>query len=142
MIMPMCSTDEDMFENSPWDFAKFSDDCFKQFAVRPRNEQVPILEFGGKEIETASNIVFSNGLLDPWSSGGVLANVSSQVLSILIPDGAHHFDLRGENLLDSESVKSARKFHQKQISKWLDKYYFHHLPSEAYFDMLKVFNNM
>ncbi|XP_030748658.1 lysosomal Pro-X carboxypeptidase [Sitophilus oryzae] len=124
MIMPMCSTDEDMFENSEWDFKKFSDDCYEQYKVRPRNEEVPILEFGGKNIETASNIVFSNGLLDPWSSGGVLQNVSSEIAAIVIPDGAHHFDLRGSNALDSESVQNARKFHQNQIKKWLHQFYF------------------
>ncbi|CAG9759251.1 unnamed protein product [Ceutorhynchus assimilis] len=132
MIMPMCSTDTDMFENSAWDFQQFSDDCYKQFSVRPRNEEVPILEFGGTEIETASNIVFSNGLLDPWSSGGVIKNISSQVLSILIPDGAHHVDLRAANPLDTESFKTARQFHEKQINKWLDKFYFKSLPLEAY----------
>merc|ERR1719347_2330715 len=28
--------------------------------------------YGGRNLDSASNIVFSNGLLDPWSSGGVL----------------------------------------------------------------------
>lgn len=132
MIMPMCSTDEDMFENAPWDFKEFSDDCYSKFSIRPRNEKVPILEFGGKDLEAASNIIFSNGLLDPWSSGGVLQNISSQVFAVLIPDGAHHFDLRGANELDSESVKSARDFHSKHISKWIDKFYFKNLPETVY----------
>lgn len=130
--MPMCSTDEDLFENSAWNFTEYSDNCYKQFGVRPRNEKVPILEFGGKEIETASNIVFSNGLLDPWSSGGVIANVSEQVSSVLMPSGAHHSDLRSANELDSEDVKSARLFHKKHIQKWLDKFYYRNLPLDIY----------
>ncbi|XP_066258958.1 lysosomal Pro-X carboxypeptidase [Euwallacea similis] len=123
MIMPMCKTDEDMFENAPWNFEEFSNSCFQQFSVRPRSEEVPILEFGGKDLATASNIVFSNGLLDPWSSGGVLTNISSEVLAVLIPNGAHHMDLRASNLLDGEDVKIARNVHEREIDKWLAKFY-------------------
>ncbi|KAL1493398.1 hypothetical protein ABEB36_011459 [Hypothenemus hampei] len=137
MIMPICSTKDDLFEDYQWDFSEFSNSCFKKFSVRPRNEEVPILEFGGKDIETATNIVFSNGLLDPWSSGGVLKNISSQVVSILIPDGAHHVDLRSSNPLDNEDVKVARQFHEIQIKKWLDKYYFHNLPLDVYSEKFK-----
>ncbi|XP_050303618.1 lysosomal Pro-X carboxypeptidase-like [Anthonomus grandis grandis] len=134
MVMPMCSTDEDLFENAPWNFEEFSLNCDVMFKVRPRSERVAILEFGGKLIDSASNIVFSNGLLDPWSSGGVMTNVSSQIFAVLIPDAAHHADLRGENPLDSGSVRSAREFHANQISKWVDKFYFKRLPLEAYYE--------
>ncbi|CAG9817007.1 unnamed protein product [Phaedon cochleariae] len=127
MIMPMCSTSFDMFEDAPWDFEKYSDDCYKKFSVRPRNEQVPLLEYGGKDIKSASDIVFSNGLMDPWSSGGVLSNVSDRISAVIIPDAAHHFDLRGANANDPGSVREARRFHVKRIHKWLNKFYFENL---------------
>lgn len=125
--MPVCSTDNDMFENISWDFRKFSDNCYKQFGVRPRNQNIPVLAYGGKYLAPYSNIVFSNGLLDPWSSGGVLHNISSTVLAVIIPDGAHHFDLRGENEKDTVAVIEARKFHIRQIRKWLNEYYFENI---------------
>lgn len=130
IIMPMCSDNNDMFENTKWDFKKYSDDCLKKFGVRPRDEDVPILEYGGKELVSASNIVFSNGLLDPWSSGGVLSNITRKVVAVVIPDGAHHFDLRAANVLDTESVRLARQFHVHEIRKWLDRYYLDHIGSE------------
>ena len=49
--------------------------------------------YGGRKIEAASNIVFSNGLLDPWHGTGVLQNVSDSVIAIIIPEGAHHLDV-------------------------------------------------
>lgn len=123
MVMPMCSTDDDMFENSAWDFNKFSNDCIKKFGVKPLRSDVAILKYGGKQIQSYSNIVFSNGLLDPWSGGGVLSNVSNEILAIVIPEGAHHLDLRSADPNDPASVKYARQFHIKSIKKWLLNFY-------------------
>ncbi|EFA10876.1 lysosomal Pro-X carboxypeptidase [Tribolium castaneum] len=124
MIMPMCSDDNDMFENQSWDFKKYSDKCYTKWGVRQTNAELPILEYGGKDITAASNIVFSNGLLDPWSSGGVLSNISSTVSSVIIPEGAHHLDLRGENRNDPKSVIEARQFHVSSIRKWITDFYY------------------
>ncbi|CAG9855549.1 unnamed protein product [Phyllotreta striolata] len=123
MVMPMCSVDSDMFENAAWDFNKYTNDCSKNFNVRPRSQNEPILEYGGKDISTASNIVFSNGLLDPWSSGGVLRRINDNIKIVVLPDGAHHYDLRGKNDEDTSSVKMVRSFHAKEIKRWLKKYY-------------------
>lgn len=140
MIMPMCSDDNDMFENGAWDFKKFSDDCFKKWGVRQTNPELPILEYGGKDIGAASNIVFSNGLLDPWSSGGVLSNISSSVSSVIISEGAHHLDLREENKNDPKSVIEARKFHVNSIRKWITDFYFSR--DKDYFKKASVFSRI
>nr|XP_023015538.1 lysosomal Pro-X carboxypeptidase [Leptinotarsa decemlineata] len=137
MIMPICSTNYDMFENQPWDFKKVSDNCMNKFGIRPRDEEVPILQYGGKDISSASNIIFSNGLYDPWSSGGVLRNIGARILAIVIPDGAHHFDLRGANVNDSSSVKAAREFHVHHIRRWIDRFYFDNLRDALKYEFYK-----
>ncbi|XP_021927130.1 lysosomal Pro-X carboxypeptidase isoform X2 [Zootermopsis nevadensis] len=122
MVMPMCSDGHnDMFEVQIWDFAKYSETCYKKWKVRP-DEKRAVRFYGGKDISTATNIVFSNGLLDPWSSGGVLYNVSNSTVAVIIPEGAHHLDLRESNPADPVSVRTARKFHRKFIRLWLRNY--------------------
>lgn len=61
----------------------------------------------------------SNGLLDPWSTGGVLWNVSDTVVSVIIPEGAHHLDLRAANPNDPPSVLEARRIEKEHIARWI-----------------------
>lgn len=66
-------------------------------------------------------LYFSNGGLDPWSAGGVTHNVSDPLLSIMIPDGAHHLDLRYSNERDPPSVRAARALEVKYFKQWIRK---------------------
>ncbi len=68
-----------------------------------------------------SNIVFSNGRLDPWSGGGVTFNTSTAptVVAIVIDQGAHHLDLRSTNPADPESVIVARNIERMHIRQWI-----------------------
>lgn len=68
---------------------------------------------------SASNIVFSNGLLDPWSGGGVLRSKSNKITIIIIPDAAHHLDLRASHPNDPGSVRQARDMERMAIKSWL-----------------------
>ena len=73
---------------------KYSAKCEKKWKVKPRPLMAPLI-YGGKNISSSSNIVFSNGLLDPWSTGGITKSLSDSLVAIIIPEGAHHIDLRG-----------------------------------------------
>lgn len=122
MVMPMCTDGvNDMFEPAEWNLDKYSEDCTKKYSVKPQPNLI-CQEYGCSDLSSASNIIFSNGLMDPWSSGGVLRNLSSSAIAILIPEGAHHLDLRGSNMDDPYSVRITRKYHRFFISRWIEQY--------------------
>uniref|UniRef100_A0A8C5EBN4 Lysosomal Pro-X carboxypeptidase n=1 Tax=Gouania willdenowi TaxID=441366 RepID=A0A8C5EBN4_GOUWI len=119
MVMPMCTDGvHDMFEPEEWNFQAFSEECYGMFGVRPRADWAETV-YGGKEVKAHSNIVFSNGGLDPWSSGGVNHNITETLVSIVIPEGAHHLDLRYSNKLDPPSVRAARALEVKYFHEWI-----------------------
>jgi len=93
-----------------------------------------------------SNIVFSNGLLDPWSAGGVykdddvffsnnndifshesfesgkakVQNITeNDVIALIIPFGGHHTDLMYSSESDPECVTEGRKIEEEFIARWI-----------------------
>ena len=90
--------------------------CESTLGIKPRPRWIGT-EFGGTR--GATNIVFSNGLYDPWSSGGVLKDVGPSVKAVIIPEGAHHLDLMFSNEQDPQSVKDARRIEVDNIRKWI-----------------------
>ena len=62
---------------------------------------------------------FSNGGLDPWASGGVTRSISDSLVAVVIPDGAHHLDLRYNNNYDPPSVLEARALEVKSFKEWI-----------------------
>lgn len=58
--------------------------------------------------------------MDPWSGGGVLRTPNDKISIIIIPDTAHHLDLRSSNPNDPQSVITARKMEKDEIKKWLE----------------------
>ncbi|XP_050520084.1 lysosomal Pro-X carboxypeptidase [Daktulosphaira vitifoliae] len=122
MVMPMCSNGiKDIFENSPWNISEYTQQCFNKYGVRPALNTIEKI-YGGKNLNGVSNIIFSNGLLDPWSSGGVLQNISKTVRAIVIPESAHHLDLRSSNNKDPVSVIKSRRYYKNTIKKWIYNY--------------------
>jgi len=119
MIMPISSNGtSDMFPPSFFDLESYSVGCQQSFGVTPRADWIPI-NFGGMNIGAASNIIFSNGMLDPWRGGGVQVTISDSLIAILIEQAAHHLDLREPNSADPLPVKVARDMEETIIALWI-----------------------
>jgi lysosomal Pro-X carboxypeptidase len=77
-------------------------------------------QYGGIEgLKASSNIILSNGGMDPWSSGGVLKSVSDTVVAFWIPEGAHHLDLFFSHPDDPLSVRRVRAAEVALIKEWV-----------------------
>ncbi|KAH9257814.1 hypothetical protein BASA81_003832 [Batrachochytrium salamandrivorans] len=137
-LMPFSSgTSKDMFYPPTGEFNEraASSECEKEFGVRP-NAKWAVLSYGGLSglQRGISNVVFSNGLLDPWSAGGVLSAsgfASSSVKVVLIPSGAHHIDLMFSHPDDPEDVKQARAQELAEIAAWIQQANHHQPPVVA-----------
>jgi len=123
MAMPLCQDGvQDMWLPYKYDFEAFATGCKQQWGVTTRKYWAQS-EYGGFNISAASNIVFSNGGLDPWYGYGVLKSDNPSIVPVFIEDGAHHLDLRTSNPLDPQTVINARNTHKDNIRKWIDQYH-------------------
>lgn len=129
MVMPMNYSVESIFPPSSYDYLSYQRYCQKRYGVMPRPHWITT-EFGGHDISTvlqhsASNIIFSNGLMDPWSGGGVLRNISDSVVALVAQKGAHHGDFRFSTSEDPDWLVQQRRQEVELIESWLQKYYNH-----------------
>jgi len=120
MIFPISSNNiDDMFPAAKFDLDALTSYCIATWGVTPRPLWIPTW-YGGANISTASNIIFSNGALDPWRSGGVQQTLNPTLVAIIIDQGAHHLDLRGPDAADPQSVINARLTEIQLLHKWLN----------------------
>ncbi|XP_004494225.1 uncharacterized protein [Cicer arietinum] len=128
MIMPLDSNNkESIFPESEWSYKDRSSYCKFEYNVVPRPNWITS-EFGGHDIEivlkrSASNIIFFNGLRDPWSGGGVLKNISKSIVALVEKEGAHHVDLRFSTKEDPKWLKDVRRQEVKIIESWISQYH-------------------
>lgn len=71
------------------------------------------------DIKKASRLIFPNGDLDPWRPGGVLEDLSKDLIAITVKGGAHHLDLRASNPQDPQSVIDARERITNILMQWM-----------------------
>jgi len=109
----------DMFLPRQWDHANLTEYCLKTYNTQPRDKWMRLWWPLDNPAESSSRIIYSNGLLDPWHKGGYLQDLSSDLLAVIVKDGAHHLDLRESNKDDPQSVITARQQEVRILQGWL-----------------------
>jgi lysosomal Pro-X carboxypeptidase len=116
------ANDADMFWDAPWNATEQSNYCFDQVGSYPY-PQNHVTETWGLEEDWAaatSNIVWSQGEYDPWKGGGVTTNLTESLVSIVIPECAHHVDLFFSDPGDTAAIKNAREFEMSMVRSWIE----------------------
>lgn len=135
VVLPMSSNGSGMFwDEGDFDYPGYTKMCQDTFGLTPQYDWA-LQFFGGADINTEwkdmTNIVWSNGSLDPWSAGGVTKNVPGwskdggktwATEAILIENSAHHTDLREPKDADPQTLKDARAKELAHIQKWIQEY--------------------
>ncbi|OQR67810.1 lysosomal Pro-X carboxypeptidase-like [Tropilaelaps mercedesae] len=119
LVMPYCANGKtDLSYPFDWDSEVLTEYCQRRYGMTPDPEKFRTM-FGGDKITMASNIVFSNGDLDPWSIGGFTKSLGPSLPAVIVRGGAHLYDLRGDHPKDTNEVKRARNLEREYIKKWI-----------------------
>ncbi|XP_023935728.2 putative serine protease K12H4.7 [Bicyclus anynana] len=117
------SSDEQPFtDNIPLEY--YIRMCHKLFGSEFDEERVnegvaEVNDLYGGLNPNVTNVVFSNGDLDPWSTISVLEDLSYNAPAVVIPRSSHCRDLFSNRLGDIEELKEARKNIKNLIKKWI-----------------------
>jgi pimeloyl-ACP methyl ester carboxylesterase len=112
----------DMFPPIVWSLQWLQTHCQTRFGVQPQPRVLADLwGFDHLAEMGASKIIFTNGLNDGWSAGGIQQDLSPSLVAINMHNGAHHSDLSHSppSPTDTQDVVDARLQVASLISKWL-----------------------
>ncbi|CAL0321957.1 unnamed protein product [Lupinus luteus] len=127
IVMPIGHDRSDsMFQPAPFNMKEFVNKCNSLYGVLPQPHWVTTY-YGGQDLKLilnrfASNIIFSNGLKDPYSSGGVLESISDSLIAVSSVNGFHCEDIHPETPSDPQWLISMRNTEVKIIKRWIQDY--------------------
>ena len=113
LAMPIGYANDSMFLPESFDYDNYTKSCQELYGLTPYYDWALDI-FGGwnnsVDFLAATNIVWSNGELDPWRAGGMNTNVTADGtgIALYIENAAHHLDLREPNVEDPATVTSGR----------------------------------
>ncbi|XP_057997528.1 uncharacterized protein LOC110673331 [Hevea brasiliensis] len=127
LVVPMGIGNDTMFPPHPSNLSRYLQSCKVTYGVLPRPHWVTTY-YGGPNIKLilqrfGSNIIFSNGLRDPYSIGGVLENISDTIVAVHTNNGSHCLDILKAETTDPEWLIAQREVEITIIEEWINKYY-------------------
>lgn len=131
IIMGMCSSGgaNDVFwDECPGDiYADLAQGCKSIFGGMnwtTKNWNIDAVKtLYGYDLSGSSNLILTQGHLDPWSGGGYKVdqnNAARGIYVMEIPGSAHHLDLRQPNTCDPNTVTNARYQIIQILKCWVD----------------------
>jgi hypothetical protein len=111
-----------MFPTRPWTQEWLTHHCQSRFGISPQPNLLASKWHFDNLMETnVTRILFTNGLLDGWSVGGILTNISDSIVSLNFPNGAHHSDLshQGPSAQDTWDIRQGFDKIEQLLGKWL-----------------------
>ena len=116
-------SESSMFPPRDWSLGWLKRHCWDRFGVSPEPYRL-VKRWGFDSLveNNVTRILFTNGLKDGWSVGGIQQNLSDSLLALNFPNGAHHSDLsgRGPSDEDTEDIKRGFQTIIEILGGWLD----------------------
>ncbi|XP_052288347.1 uncharacterized protein LOC102610680 [Citrus sinensis] len=129
MVVPMSIDEKTMLRPvNLFNLTEVIDQCQQEYGVPPRPNWITTY-YGGHDIKLTlqrftGNIIFSNGLRDPYSAGGVLKNISDNIIALPTVNGSHCLDIvKSNKTSDPDWLVQQRKTEVEIIEGWIAKYY-------------------
>ncbi|MQM03893.1 hypothetical protein Taro_036680 [Colocasia esculenta] len=112
---------QSMFEPNPFRFQSYKSFCNRKYGVEPRERWMATAYNITQALEQfGSNIIFSNGLRDPYSAGGVLQDISPSIVALTTQEGSHCLDvLHPQPATDPQWLIDQRDEEMRIIRGWI-----------------------
>ncbi|EOA20470.1 hypothetical protein CARUB_v10000782mg [Capsella rubella] len=127
IVMPVGYDKQDtMFPTTPFNMTSYISGCESYYGVPPRQHWITTY-FGIQDVKLilqkfGSNIIFSNGLSDPYSVGGILEDISDTIVAITTKNGSHCQDIGLKSKDDPEWLVMQREKEIKILDSWISTY--------------------
>lgn len=112
-----------MFGDLPWDQEEFNNYCLLTWGRSPQvnyaNQWYGTSINPALVLRYASNIVFSNGSMDPWMAGGITTSIGNSINAFVMNGAASGQDLMAPSVYDPPQVTIGRAAEKSLIQYWL-----------------------